>query len=213
MRQLILLLLFITAPVYAGYTVTWTAPTENTDGSPLTDLGGYHLWCLYAFQADGVTPRTYGNPAIISKDDTTFVRGWAGPGEWKCKMRSFNAAGTAGPDSPEIFFTLVDLDGDGNGVVDDGTLPELNPGAPVVVVECPDEPAPAECPPIDRSNEFTVTRKGFYTITGPDGVWFIKPDGSTRQVTTRDEAYEWISKDGRSGKFIINPPPYEVFYQ
>lgn len=217
MRGLGLLLgVLMLVPVYAGYTVTWTAPTENTDGSPLTDLAGYNLWCLHAYKSDGVTPTTYGNPAILPADATSFVKDWADPNEWKCRMQAFNDAGTAGPFSPEVFFTLIDPDGDGNGHVDDGTLPPVAippPEPPPIVVECPDEPAPAECPPVARQNVFAVTRKGFYTISGPDGIWLTKPDGSTRQLTTRDEAYEWISKDGRSGKYIINPPPYEVFYQ
>ena len=26
------------------FTLTWTSPTENEDGSPLTDLAGYHVY-------------------------------------------------------------------------------------------------------------------------------------------------------------------------
>lgn len=181
-------LLFI-SPAFAGYTVTWTPPTENTDGSPLTDLAGYKLWCLYA-------ENDYGNPAILPADATEYVKDWAGPGDWKCKMRAFNEAGVDSADSTEVFFTLIDTDGDGNGHT------------------AGNEPPPIDIPPpAGRSNIFSVTRKGYYTITGPDGEWLLKSDGSTRQVTTRDEAYEWITKDGRSGTFTINPPPYEVKWE
>lgn len=35
-------MLFVVSPAYAAkMLVTWTAPTTNTDGSPLTDLAGY----------------------------------------------------------------------------------------------------------------------------------------------------------------------------
>lgn len=185
----------------AGYTVTWVAPTENTDGSQLTDLDGFKLWCLYA-------SGTYGNPAILPAADTQYIKDWAGPGDWKCKMRAFNTAGTDSADSVEVFFTLLDPDGDGNGHIDPGgVITIVVPGIPNVTVECPT--SGGQC----RSNEFGVTRKGYYTISGPDGVWLLKADGSTRQVTTRDEAYEWISKDGRRGSFTINPPPYEVKWE
>ena len=102
----------------AGYTVTWVAPTENTDGSPLTDLAGYKLWCLYA-------ENDYGNPAIIPPEDTRYVKDWAGPGDWKCKMRAFNTAGVDSADSQEVFFTLVDTDGDGNAHTRYGHPPSM----------------------------------------------------------------------------------------
>ena len=39
------LLLGVAAPVWAGHrTATWTAPTTNEDGTPLTDLSGYRLY-------------------------------------------------------------------------------------------------------------------------------------------------------------------------
>lgn len=194
----------------ADYTVTWTAPTENTDGTTLTDLDGFKLWCIPAFEADGVTRRTYGQPSIHPATATSYFKFWPSPaGEWVCKMRAFNSAGVDSADSPEIFFTLVDLDGDGNPEVSSGVIPPLVPGSPnAVILTCPDA-EPGGC----RSNEFTVTRSGYFTITGPDGTWLLKPDGSTRNLTTREEAFEYISKDGRSGEFVINPPPYTVVYQ
>lgn len=193
----------------AGYTVTWTAPVENTDGSPLTDLDHFELWCLFAFEADGVTPRTYGNPAIISKEDTQYVKDWAGPGDWKCRMKAVNEQGTKSDPSTEVFFTLLDPDGDGNGHIDPGGVITLVvPGFPDVVMTCP-EVATGGC----RSNSLIITRKGYWVISGPDGELLLKPDGSTRQVTSRDEAYEYVTLDGRTGKFIILPPTYEVEWQ
>ncbi len=46
-RKLLFLLMLISSSAFAGETVTvsWTPPTENTDGSALTDLDGY--WIYY----------------------------------------------------------------------------------------------------------------------------------------------------------------------
>lgn len=174
----------------AGYTVTWTPPTENTDGSPLTDLAGYKLWCLKA-------ANNYGNPAILPATDTQYVKDWAGPGDWKCKMRAFNEAGVDSADSPEVFFTLVDPDGDGNAHT------------------VGNQPPPIQPPPIPvRGNELEVTRKGYYTITDPDGATLMN-DGGTgpRQCTTLIECVEWVTKDGRPGAFTVTQPPYEIRYE
>jgi len=51
-----------------------------------------------------------------------------------------------------------------------------------------------------------VTRKGYYTIVGPDGLILLKSDGTVRQVTSRDECYERITDDGRGGDFTILCP-------
>ena len=189
--SLIILFSVLAGAANAGYTVTWTAPTENTDGSPLTDLAGYKLWCLKA-------ANNYGTPAILPPTDTEYVKDWAGPGDWKCKMRAFNDSGQDSADSTEIFFTIVDPDGDGNGVVLKPLPPDPDdPGAGLVV----------------RSNAMEITRKGYYTILSPDGDQLTKPDGSLRQCTSRDECYEWITKDGRAGTFTLQTPTFEVKYE
>lgn len=64
MRKLILLLFCL--PAFAGeVTVTWVAPTENTDGTPLTDLAGY--WIYYGNSA-GIYPNRVEvpDPAALS---------------------------------------------------------------------------------------------------------------------------------------------------
>jgi len=191
MRWLVALL-FSFGVAQADYTITWTPPTENTDGSPLTDLAGYDLWCI-------PEANTYGNPLIIDDpQQTSYFKFWPSPaGDWKCKMRSFNESGQRSEDSSEIFFTLVDIDGDGNPEV-------LKPGAPD-----PHDPDNIQI----RSNAMEITRKGYYTIVSPDGDLLTKPDGSTRQCTSRDECYEYITKDGRPGVFTLNTPTFEVKYE
>ncbi len=44
--------------------LTWDAPTQNVDGSPLTDPAGYRVYW-------GNAPRTYGVPAAVSDPSVT----------------------------------------------------------------------------------------------------------------------------------------------
>lgn len=55
-----------------------------------------------------------------------------------------------------------------------------------------------------------ITRKGYYTILGPDDILLLDESGATRQATTRDDCYEYITEDGRGGTFVIVSPDYEV---
>ncbi len=50
MKTLITMLLLVT--------IYWNAPTTNTDGTPLTDLEGYKLFCV----------NTYGDPSNLIQD-------------------------------------------------------------------------------------------------------------------------------------------------
>lgn len=34
----------VTAPAAGSASLSWTAPTQNTDGTPVTDLAGYHIY-------------------------------------------------------------------------------------------------------------------------------------------------------------------------
>jgi len=52
------------ADPYRTFTLTWTSPTENEDGSPLTDLQGYYIYV-------GQTPEALlplyftGSPSVV----------------------------------------------------------------------------------------------------------------------------------------------------
>lgn len=80
MRKLLLILLFVTCPVFAaGFLASWTIPTERVDGSPLAidEIGGYLLkyrietdlstWTkiviadpnAYQYEVKNLTPGTY----------------------------------------------------------------------------------------------------------------------------------------------------------
>lgn len=203
-----LVALAISFSAEADYTISWIAPTENTDDSPLTDLAGYNLWCI-------PVDRTYGTPQVFGPEVTEYYKFWPSPaGDWKCAVSAFNAAGTESVKA-EIFFTLEDLNGDGNPDVVGGA----DPGPVVVPPPVPDptpDPIPDPVEPGERGNEIDVTRKGYWTIIGPDGALLQKGTGedrTDRQVTSVVEAIEWITKDGRTGVFTIQQPNIEVEYQ
>jgi hypothetical protein len=52
----------------ANFTLTWDAPTTNTDGSPLTDLAGYRLY-------RGVATGIYGPPTDVGNVTAYTVTG------------------------------------------------------------------------------------------------------------------------------------------
>jgi hypothetical protein len=70
--------------------VSWTLPTQNTDGTPLTDLAGFRVY--------------YGNdPAALSRSVTLngasnnrYVLSNLAPGTWYVTVRPFNTAGVEG---------------------------------------------------------------------------------------------------------------------
>lgn len=75
-----LLLFGITKAIAGEGTLTWTAPTQRCDGSPLTNLAGYSLTYGQAKQELPLTPLTY------------TVRGLA-PGTWWFSLAAVDAAG------------------------------------------------------------------------------------------------------------------------
>jgi hypothetical protein len=68
-------------------TLSWTAPTQNEDGSELTDLDGYKLrW--------GTTPGSYPNSVTIDNESvTTYVVDNLSPGNYEFVATSFNTSG------------------------------------------------------------------------------------------------------------------------
>lgn len=68
-------------------TLSWIPPTENTDGSPLTDLAGYRLYY-------GVESGNY--PAQVEIDNpgvTTYVVEGLAEGTWHFVATAYNSAG------------------------------------------------------------------------------------------------------------------------
>jgi len=68
-------------------TLSWVSPTQNEDGSPLTDLAGYKIY--YGTSAgDHANEITINNPGI-----TTYVVNNLSTNTWYFVSTSFNASG------------------------------------------------------------------------------------------------------------------------
>jgi hypothetical protein len=74
-------------PVSLGSaTLSWAPPTQNADGSPLTDLAGYKIY--YGTSAGNYPNQvTINNPGI-----TTYVIDNLQPNTWFFVMTSFNSS-------------------------------------------------------------------------------------------------------------------------
>jgi hypothetical protein len=72
---------------YGSITLSWTAPTYNTDGSVLTDLDGYRIYW-------GTTPGQYPYSVTIDNESvTTYVLENIPVGTYNFVATSFNSAG------------------------------------------------------------------------------------------------------------------------
>jgi hypothetical protein len=69
-------------------TVTWTAPTTNSDGTALTDLAGYRI--AYGRAADSLTESVSVNNAGL----TTYTVDGLVSGAWFFAVYAVNTAGT-----------------------------------------------------------------------------------------------------------------------
>jgi len=69
-------------------TLSWDAPTTNTDGSALTDLAGYKLYW-------GTSPGNYTNSVLIDNPGiTTYVLENLAPGTYEFASTALNASGS-----------------------------------------------------------------------------------------------------------------------
>ena len=77
----------VTAASLGSATVSWTAPTENEDGSTLTDLAGFKLYW-------GTTPGNYTESVTINNSSvTTYTVEGLAPGTYEFVATSFNDRG------------------------------------------------------------------------------------------------------------------------
>lgn len=67
--------------------LTWTPPTENSDGSPLTDLAGYKIYWGTS-QGNYTNSVTVNNPGL-----TSYVVDALTPATWHFVATAFNSAG------------------------------------------------------------------------------------------------------------------------
>lgn len=81
-------------------TLSWEPPTENDDGSPLTDLAGYRLY--YGRNSDNLTQVVVlNNPGL-----TRYVIENLTPARWFFEMTSINAEGVESGRSPTASKTI-----------------------------------------------------------------------------------------------------------
>jgi Fibronectin type III domain len=80
------------SPKTGSATLSWTPPTENTDGTPVTDLAGYHI---YYGTTEGAWTSTI---TVLEATETSYVVSGLAPGTYYFAVVAFN---TAGDDSPE----------------------------------------------------------------------------------------------------------------
>lgn len=77
----------VNAIALGSATLNWTAPTQNEDGSDLTDLAGYKLYW-------GTTSGSYPNSATIDNPSvTTYVVDNLSPGTYEFVATSYNTSG------------------------------------------------------------------------------------------------------------------------
>jgi len=81
-------------------TINWTPPTENTNGTALTDLAGYDI--LYGTASGYYTQKISVPNAGIS----TYVVDDLGPGTYYFSVAAVNSAGTESPLSTEVKATV-----------------------------------------------------------------------------------------------------------
>ena len=77
-------------------TINWTPPTENVDGSALTDLAGYNIHYGTA-SGDYTQTITVSNPGLA-----TYVVDNLTPGTYYFSVAAVNSAGTESPLSAEV---------------------------------------------------------------------------------------------------------------
>jgi hypothetical protein len=81
-------------------TLSWQPPTENVDGTVLTDLGGYRIY--FGLNKDNLTQMIeVDNPGL-----TRLVVENLTPARWHFAMSSVNAAGTESPRSGTVSKTI-----------------------------------------------------------------------------------------------------------
>lgn len=81
-------------------TLSWQPPTENTNGSPLTDLAGY--WIKYGTSADSLSEKVQiDNPGIV-----TYVLSNLSPGTWYFSITAYTAGNVQSAPSGVASYTV-----------------------------------------------------------------------------------------------------------
>jgi hypothetical protein len=77
----------VVATATGSASLTWNPPTQNTDGSPLTDLAGYRVYW-------GTSQGNYSNAVTVNNPGlSTYVVDQLTPATWYFTVTALNAAG------------------------------------------------------------------------------------------------------------------------
>lgn len=101
----LLLLLSPVALLAAEATLSWTPPTQNEDGSPLTDLAGYKIYYGTATGVYTQGPIDIANPATV----TYVVSGLANDTTYHFVATAYNTSGVESAYSNEAIKTTAPL--------------------------------------------------------------------------------------------------------
>jgi Fibronectin type III domain/Putative Ig domain len=80
-------------PALGSATLSWTAPTQNTDGSPISDLAGYHVY--YGVSASQLTTTI----TLSSATETSYIVSGLAPGTYYFAVAAYTSAGVDGAPS------------------------------------------------------------------------------------------------------------------
>ena len=81
-------------------TINWNPPTQNTNGTPLTNLAGFKIHY-------GTAPQKYTQTITVSNPGlVTYVIDNLSPGTYYFAVTAYSSAGTESPLSPEVSTTV-----------------------------------------------------------------------------------------------------------
>jgi hypothetical protein len=90
----------VTQVANGSATLTWVAPTENTNGTPLTNLAGYQIY--YGTSATVMSQSVkLANPGIV-----TYVVSNLSPGTWYFSVRAYTSGNVASGTSVVVSKTI-----------------------------------------------------------------------------------------------------------
>lgn len=103
MKKLIALLLFPNLAFAGTATITWTPPTENTDGTAYTDPGGFKIY--YGNTGQPLTT-VVDIPDTTNTINTRVIDNLA-PGDWSFAMTAYNSSGGESTQTNPISKTII----------------------------------------------------------------------------------------------------------
>jgi hypothetical protein len=82
-------------------TINWTPPTENTNGTPLTNLAGYNIH--YGTSSGSLSKKI----SVLNPGIATYVVSNLSSGKYYFAVAAVNSAGTESPLSAQVSATVT----------------------------------------------------------------------------------------------------------